>query len=365
MESSWAGNGGFLPTAATLFGAVLSMAHRQIPQDSELPPEEQIASKLSSEGPFLCKNNEVYFPTPLDVLPGNNLLELKKLTGHSDLPVPLQYALFAGEPSKAKVDPFISFSEMKKYLSGEKFKLNAETEFLVRETRPGITISPVTRTAEKHKNYFAEYLRLRDEVALAAKVELDNSEKLAQFFPAGNNVLMQLGGQQTLVYAKPFTTDFIPQVHINGKFVKWVLLTPAAWLKGWLPDFVDEQDQGKVLLKIHDGSKPERQPGELRADYRKRVSESCQPIAARLIAARVGKAVAISGWKNQGTGGGNAKASRLYVPAGSVYYFEAQDEKEAQKLVKAIHGRSLSTFSGRAGFGLGVCGNFTINNNNQ
>ncbi|MBO5924016.1 MAG: type III-B CRISPR module-associated protein Cmr3 [Lentisphaeria bacterium] len=360
MESSWDGCGGFLPAPSTLFGAILSQMHNKMSQEESL----KIASSLSTAGPFLCKDNEIYFPTPLDIIPGNKLLELKLPAGSSDLPQPLKYALFAGKPSKETVKPYISFSEFKKYLAGESFKLPQESDFFDREVRPGITINAKTRTAEDSKFYVAEYLRLREDekVTLAARITLTDHEKLSHIFPADESVLMQLGGQQTMVYAERATVDFIPDAHITGKFVKWVLLTPAAWNKGWLPEFVDEaSSEWNILLKACDGPKVERRPGEYRAAYRKRLAASNKPIAAKLIAARVGKPLAISGWKNQGSGGGSARATHLYVPAGAVYYFEAQDENEAQKLVKALHGRCLSTFGGRAGFGLGVCGNFTIN----
>ncbi|WP_281289096.1 type III-B CRISPR module-associated Cmr3 family protein, partial [Methylacidimicrobium tartarophylax] len=53
---------------------------------------------------------------------------------------------------------------------------------------------------------------------------------------------------------------------------------------------------------------------------------------------------------------GGAKATLLSVPAGSVYYFEADTEEDARKLATALHGRCRSDFLGEKGLGLGCCG---------
>ena len=148
-----------------------------------------------------------------------------------------------------------------------------------------------------------------------------------------------------------------PQVKITGKLVKYVLLTPAAYLNGWYPDFV-EQD-GTLQLKAETGERPERLPGETRSEYRKRIEKV--PIKAKMIAARVGKPLAISGWKLKNESGGTPRATRLYVPAGSVYYFRAQDETHAQLLANALTGSPRSAYGARGGCGIGVCGNFKIN----
>ena len=64
---------------------------------------------------------------------------------------------------------------------------------------------------------------------------------------------------------------------------------------------------------------------------------------------------------------GGAKSAHLAVPAGAVYYFEADSEDQAQKLASALnwHGSTTenpstiinrrSTLFGEKGFGLGLC----------
>ena len=65
--------------------------------------------------------------------------------------------------------------------------------------------------------------------------------------------------------------------------------------------------------------------------------------------------------------GAGAKSTQLAVPAGAVYYFEAESAEDAANLAAALnwHGKEdnpamiknrRSTLMGEKGFGLGVCG---------
>ena len=357
MDGSWSGSGGALPGAATFHGAVVAAYCRRFPEELKAAKSEKLTSGLRTVGPFLKKDGKFFFPTPLDVAPDNTLFELKHLEGCSDMPEMLEYALFAPKADKKTARPYICCEEFQKYLAGERFETAEENGFFERESRPGITINPVSRTAEEGKFYAAQYLRLREGVSLEGDIIMACENELEQLFTPQERIL-QLGGQQSLVYVEPDmgTPMALPQVEITGKFVKYVLLTPCAFINGWQPDFVDSTTD---KVRIQSGSRPERKPGETRAEYRKRIVRV--PIEARLIAARVGKPLAVSGWKMQGEGGGAPRATRLYVPAGSVYYFEAQDKEHAQRLANSLNGRPYSAYGVRTGFGIGVCGNFSIN----
>jgi hypothetical protein len=109
-------------------------------------------------------------------------------------------------------------------------------------------------------------------------------------------------------------------------------------------------------------------PGKNKAK-RTKVEEG-QPIQARLVAACIPKPIALSGWSERldaakGVGEKDnigPRATQLAVPAGAVYFFEADDEAHAQKLAKALSWPSSvnftrrSTLLGEKGLGLGVCG---------
>lgn len=360
MEDSWSGSGGHLPTPLTFHGALLAEYYRRFPEETELRESERISAGLRTWGPFLGRNGELYFQTPLDVAPGNRLLEVRSLDGFSDLPPPLCYGLFAPAADKRHPDRYISCGELAKYLSGRPFESTPESEFHDLEVRPGITISPDSRTVVKHAYYSAEYLRLRPGVTLNAAVCMAAGSSLGSLFD-GEHRSLPLGGQQSLMYveALPGRGIDLPEPQICGKLVKWALLTPTLWSRGWLPDFVDPSPDAEwnVLLRSRPATRPERLAGETRAEYRKRTAG--EPIMARLVAARVGKPRAVSGWKMGAEGA--PRATRMLVPAGSVYYFEARDEESARLLAGALHGRTLSDFGGTSGFGFGVCGSFEIN----
>ena len=358
MDGTWSGSGGFLPGPATFHGAVVAEYCRRYPEELNAKYSEKLTSGLRTVGPFLHKGDEVFFTTPLDIAPDSKLLRLQKLEGQSDLPAMLEYALFASGATKETIQPYISCENFRKYLAGENFKAEAESTFFCRESRPGITINPQNRTAEESKFYDAQYLRLADGVSLVGDIIMNCENELDNLFTPEHQTML-LGGQQSLVYVSPDMNKKIslPQVEITGNLVKYVLLTPSAFLNGWQPDFVDSN--GTVRLLAASGTLPERQPGETRAEYRKRIVRI--PIEAKLIAARVGKPHIVSGWKLANDGGGSPRATRLFVPAGSVYYFEAKDREHARMLANSLHGRPYSAFGVRTGFGIGVCGNFSIN----
>jgi len=135
---------------------------------------------------------------------------------------------------------------------------------------------------------------------------------------------------------------------------------------------------------IHGLTPFRKQRGESRDVWRKRLARDVRPIQARLVAARVPKPIVVTGWSERlheiaagklADGGERLvqhgpRPTHLAVPAGAVYYFEADSAEEAKKLAAALnwHGDSKSsdsggtvrnrrsTLLGEKGFGLGVCG---------
>ena len=170
----------------------------------------------------------------------------------------------------------------------------------------------------------------------------------------------------------------------NGKFlVKWILLSPAVWPAiaadagrninahqgGWLPNWINPHN-GEVLLKAGDVA---RRESESREAWRQRARQQGN-ISAKLVSAIVSKPLVVTGWSLPDEGGasesersGGAQSAHLAVPAGAVYYFEADSAEEARKLAAALnwHGNDAkpttiknrrSALLGEKGFGLGVCG---------
>ncbi|MCX8109062.1 MAG: type III-B CRISPR module-associated protein Cmr3, partial [Verrucomicrobiae bacterium] len=191
---------------------------------------------------------------------------------------------------------------------------------------------------------------------------------------------------------KGLTSGF-PSANIDGQtqwLVKWVLLTPAIWPEieagvskrgttrkyhpgGWLPNWVCPET-GQVLLEAVD-EKKRRERRSL--NYDGKGYESKPNVSARLVAAIVPKPVVVTGWgmPNPETDSqAGAKSTHLAVPAGAVYFFEADSEQDAQRLAAVLnwHGdgpgseikNRRSTLLGEKGYGLGVCGKWDFHTPN-
>ena len=392
------GAGANWPLPSTLHSAFMSAFHHQLLDQSDewesshqhlTAHEERNYKKdktkfkfggMKTWGPFPKEagNNLIYLPTPADLLPSDNenrtlgtMQPIKLEGGSNNLPSPLKYAVASTvKPTKKVIGSWMSVVEFQKYLAGKTNGLitKSNEDFYQAESRPGIAINAETGTTKTGAFYSAEYLRLKPEVSFVAFAEAEAkkySESKGQdlfkaFFSEGNQSSFIFGGQRGVAWLENHRDSHSKspleiESTTKSKFVKWVLISPAYFESGWKPYFIDSE--GRVQLK----ESIER--GEMtRKDWRTKLQNSAT-IGAKLVAARVPKAIATSGWKlgkDSNGAGGNAKATKLLVPAGTVYYFECDTEDEAEKLVKSLHGQTKSGSLGEQGFGLGLCGTWEL-----
>ncbi len=129
---------------------------------------------------------------------------------------------------------------------------------------------------------------------------------------------------------------------LSSRLLRWTLLTPAVFKAGWLPGWC--------------------------ADTRKVPESEKQPLGtvmfkdfsfATLVAARVEKPVAFSGWDLQ-TG---PKPTLLAVPAGSCNVFDCGTSENARKLADFLTFKPCSDLYGEKGYGIGVCSSLNIDSN--
>ena len=367
---------------------------------------------LTTVGPFpVDPKGNWFFPRPADAgRKHSTAVSLFPLftNDSSSLPHPLEFSVAnIDAPNKESVANWWSVQAWNSYLQGggtQDTDFKTDREFADTEQNYGIGLSPDTGTVETGAFYSAHYLRLREGCRLgvfASAVDKDFRHKihgndLIRSLLNGGDAGLIIGGQQRICTAEINTQKRSLPLPIGAKIVgtkvKWVLLSPGIWPEikadtsssgeeihshpgGWLPNWVASASQtsegqdvkaGAVLLL--DG------PGRTKAK-RKR----CEPgtrIAARLVAATVSKPVSVSGYAVENSVDparqkGGDKSTHLAVPAGSVYYFEADTEEDARKLAVALnwHGSDLtgqniqnrrSTLMGEKGFGLGVCGNWNF-----
>ena len=375
------GRGACLPMQHVLNGALHSALHRAFPQSGSLDGEKIHRSpdgsfrfgNLTSVGPFFSDkdNSSIYFPTPLDLCTDTGDLShapLHRSTWASSLPAPLTKPVVSRVlPSKNEALPLISLQGYQNYLAGKKVEsssFRSFDDFFLTENAVGIAMKPEGRSVEEGMLYTSERMRLREEARIVAYADfkVNGKNALQELFHEQNRILV--GGESRLCSVQTEVTDtlqFPIETNISGTKIKFTLLTPAIFVAapdhpgGWLPNWVSYQD-GSFRLLDGPGSDKVRRLKKKFPDIK-----AGQPIDARIVAAHIAKPQIVSGWaqgKNEG-----AKSTLFSVPAGSVYYFEASNEENAQKLVSSLNWRTTdsttinrrSALMGEKGYGIGVC----------
>lgn len=321
---------------------------------------------LNLIGPFPVDEKGItYFPIPRDLIPitiqnehtsekrAIRLSLIPNTHGFNNLPKPLRYlAVSDAEPSKDTLADWVSLDFYKDYL-GNNHKLNEPKRVHLWESeyRIGVAIDDETLTTVEGQFYAGEHLRVRDGVKLRFEISEDpHKRELVDL----EGLLLQLGGERRFgtVWKSehPLT---LPSAIVSGRFVKWILLTPAIFINGWLPGWIDK-DSGAVKLRVVDKSKrADRRRPRREAGWRYDESnDPAPPIKATLVGAVIGKPQVVGGWDYQ------PKPTMLAVPSGSIYYFEAESDADAQRLASVLQGRCRSDFFGEKGLGLGVCGSW-------
>jgi CRISPR type III-B/RAMP module-associated protein Cmr3 len=349
---------------------------------------------LVTAGPFpVSPEGKWFFPRPADADDsGRSILHPLEHSDPSSLQPPCRYPVVSSRPpSKTAPKPWWSAAAWQSYLNAqdhpEASDFIEDANFASTEYSYGIGIDSSTGSVIEGAFYSAHYLRLRPNWALGALATAPDKEynhdvygkDLIRTLLNGHGTEIIVGGQQRICNANlnsaPQTLPLPIGPAITGTRVKWVLLSPAIFPAvgdhpgGWLPSWVNHLTGQVELL---DG------PGK-NAAARRKVPEG-KPIQARLVAALVGKPIPVTGYAlpHETTGSqGGAKPTHLAVPAGAVYYFEAEGRDEAEKQVNAQklaaalnwHGSESnpttiknrrSTLMGEKGFGLGVCGTWSF-----
>lgn len=391
------GHGARWPDSPLVFDAIHAALHRAFPTKQNWEHEhcEGVSKRrnfapenrtqrfggLSTVGIFPVENGEWFFPRPADWREADQglrgPLSPVPAAGRSNLPSPLTHTL--ANPctaSKKEARPWWSKNAFEAYLSGanpDQGDTKSQADLYDSEWQTGIGIDPERQTQDGDRIYSAEYLRLRAGVSAGFFASLPTKQEdgskidcIDRLFTGDAAIL--IGGQLRACSVRSHPTnptDLLPiGPTIDGLRLKWILLTPAIFPHieshsgGWLPSWVNASTGEVELL---DG------PGKNKAN-RLRQPEG-QRIQARLVAACVPRAVPLSGWserldaakdhgaeKNRGP-----RATLLAVPAGSVYYFQAETPEHAKKLATALNWHSISNFHrrstllGEKGLGLGIC----------
>jgi CRISPR type III-B/RAMP module-associated protein Cmr3 len=324
---------------------------------------------LHTHGPFPLRDGILYLPCPADLVEVRDgdhaewalMSPTAQREGESNLPAILRPVSAKGRPGKGTPPEWIRLADFAATLAGRppaRPKDEKEEELFHVEHRIGIGIEPESGSAKDGALYSAEHLRLAQGVSLwlAAKLsDVKATENRGKQLTDLIGASLQLGGEGRVVRVSESVVKLEIVSPKNVKRIKWVLATHAVFTGGWKPGWV--ADDGRVMIA---GEESGRRSGESRGDWRARL-KSQKPIGAKLVAVRCEKPVHFSGWDpflkdRDGRVTGGAKPTLMAVPAGSVYYFEADSEAEGNKLIAALHNRTRSDFLGEKGMGLGFCG---------
>ena len=311
---------------------------------------------LRTIGPLPIKGDSLLLPRPLDLVPsgkdGYELLRpLAGQYGESNMPVTwLHPVMAAGRAGKRELPEWISVEDFRTALAGKAPERLAKCELFSAEHRVGIEIDDDTGATVEGKLYTAEHLRLAPEVGLWCEAALSDRAS-AENHGLGLDALAQtaltLGGEGRMVHCAPSIRKLDIPKPSASRLVKWVTVSHSVFMGGWRPNWVDEKT-GRVMLK---GSAARKSDEDRRA-WRMRVRGGGS-IAASLVAACIAKPIHFSGWD---LGEQGPKPTLVAVPAGSVYYFQADTDEDGRALVDALHGKTRSDYFGEKGMGLGYCG---------
>lgn len=382
MSGGGIGQGGNWPLPHTLHGALHTALYQSLPERQSWETSvhrpkrkgSQVSEKttdmrfgnLRSVGPFPSCEDEVFVPASRDLI--YDKVKGKAAVGfepvklpdnwRNDLPSPLLYAVARkGTPSKDPLSAWISLTEFFNYLRGEPVRLKDSGELWQIERNVGIALDDRTGATREGMLYQAEKMRLMDEVHFHAFAAMAGSgpDLLTDVFQ--QNITVPFGGESSVVTSSGLRTleqnaPFEFPLEISGTRVKWTLITPARFRQGWQPAWIDDTE--KVRLP----SAPcEREPGERREDWRERLKK-VPPISAHLVAALLPSPRHVSGW--QAGADGKAKKTERLVEAGSVYYFEAENEEQARLLAAALNCTPRSDSLGEKGYGYGLCSTWNL-----
>ena len=309
----------FPPTPFTLQGAIRTkvLVDKGVDFTQFNSPDPDVGygdnfGKLRLIGPMLVRKRqdgkwERLIPMPADVVRIGRefaLLKPHQLPFKTNLPKGFQLLWAKGERI-GEAGGWLPESEWARYLRGEAPKQIVSNEALFAlEPRFGIAIDRSKRTTQTQMLYRATFVRLKDDVALWAKVEWEGETPVepqglgsagASPFHNVDEVLkpqgsLRFGGEgRSAVYEAveplPSLASYMPKL---DKRFKVVLISPAWFSGGWQPK---DGDWSKIF-----------------------------GAPVRLIAAAIPRPQKFGGFD---VARGEPKPIRNFIPAGSVYFFEA------------------------------------------
>ena len=331
-EDTWA-DAIFPPSPSVIYGALRSAYFaNHIGKFQKLKNENNLDVKgedptlnLKIKSIYLKINDEIFFPIPLDLVKKKNeenkalKIHNKKSEFISNSKVQ-QHLIYSNDENIENIkDGILNDLDFTEYLNlkSKEFYYLKLSDYLISEPKVGIARSSNTHTTEEGKLYRVDMKRLaKDNNQISMVVDFDNLDIPKQG-------LLKLGGEgKSAKYQKINTQleiDF-PEFAENETQFKLVLTSPAIFENGWIPKWIKKDS--------------------LEGEY--------NGLKLKLITAVIGKPVHIGGFDMKKR---MPKPMYKAVPAGSVYYFELDENGKMDEVREKFHNKNISDIYPEQGFG--------------
>jgi len=284
--------------------------------------DENKLGTIEIRGPFIRhEDGQVYVPLPFDVLiqDHGDFFKVSQTDCDfcSNLPVSIKKLALPGEDKEGKYkEYFVNLADLIQYylvrFDNEAIKksLKEAEKIFSLEHKVGVKIDRGSRTTQEGYLYSAAHIRMDDGYGFLIYVENDGD-----FLP--DEGYLRLGGDTRTAHFEKLEGDLLHSLcedikqSVTGNYLKFVLLTPAIFEKGWYPDFLNVEN------------------GSFTGDF--------NGLTLKLSSAVLGKPIYCGGFDIKRK---HPKAMKRAVPAGSVYFFEVINS----------NGSSLPEFAARNSF---------------
>lgn len=323
----------FPPPPSVLYGALRTAYMAADISGQSLSTLIKATEALTIRNLFLKSDKDLYAPLPADLFvdkDGDITFPESKAKPVSSLPTPQM--IYHNTKGKPNGQPrLITLEVLKDYLDNgnqqRTFKNVLLKNFTEKETKIGIARSNVTRTSDEGMLYRMEMVRLEKKQedktwqSLSFWIEYEFKDDTGINITLPTETWVRMGGDKKVTYitsCQLSIENLLPCPTLQGTQFKIYLATPALFEAGWYPE---------NLLAQHD---------------------------LELIAAAVGKPMHLGGWDMNKR---EPKPMLKAVPAGSVYYVQADSVEKANEAAQKIHNQTISEYEmNKQGFGAAFIG---------
>lgn len=345
----------FPPNPSTVYGALRTLFISEnggldeflagkLKNEIGMPPEDKNNRPMDPgdfriKGVFLADDENIYFPTPMDLISIEGKIESLKLKENNEFKsnIPCKEVLWNEPAGKVKSiqDSFLVAENAASYLRNESKNLHVIEfeDYAVIEPKVGIKRDNETRASSYAMLYRINTIRLKDRYSIYVEYE-------GVDFPQEG--LLKLGGEGKSCYfeciklslgdfCKRYLDDIKKGIEKTRRF-KLYFATPAIFTDGWKPCWLRKEmnELGTINPEI------------FKQKYG--IALNC-----KLLTAAISRPKHIGGWDIVNN---RSKAMYKVLPAGTVFYFQLSENDTADDVIEAFWYKNISDYYPQEGYGL-------------